>query len=64
MEDDGFLAGFGLGLLLAVFSGFMFHDAGVSSVRQEAVDSGHAEYDSKTRDFKWLPVAEKDNSDD
>ena len=35
------------------------HEIAMSQFRQEAVDKGHAEYDSKTTEFKWLPIAEK-----
>lgn len=35
------------------------HEVAMSQFKQEAVDKGHAEYDSKTTEFKWLPIAEK-----
>jgi hypothetical protein len=58
IEDGAFLTGLVLGLGVAVFVGIIACSEGVSSVQQQAVDNGHAAYDGKTKEFKWLPVAE------
>lgn len=55
-EGDAFLAGLVLGLVAAVILAAVLYDAGSSGVQQEAVDNGHAVYDGKTREFKWLPA--------
>lgn len=51
-------------VLLMMFGSFISgaclgHNASISAFQQEAVDKGHAEYDSKTTEFKWMQIAEK-----
>lgn len=35
------------------------HIIGCENLKQEAVEHGSAEYDSKTKEFRWLSVVER-----
>jgi len=55
-QDAAFVLMMMLGAGLAGFN--WGHEVAILQFQQEAVDKGHGEYDSKTTEFKWLPVAE------
>lgn len=43
----------------SLFAGFCWgHDVAKAQLQQEAVDKGHAEYDRKTTEFRWINVVE------
>ena len=49
-----------LQICVAFMAGFCCgHEVAMSQFKQEAVDKGHAEYDSKTTEFRWFPIMEK-----
>lgn len=62
MSDDDWKrdAAFVVVMMVGVFitgAHFGYYSA-VNACHQEAVDKGHAEYDRKTTEFRWLDVAE------